>query len=55
VADLIAAWPILTSVGVGLCVYGGIRADLRSMREQIARNGARIDQHIDWHCSKIER
>jgi hypothetical protein len=55
VADLVAAWPILTSVGIGLCVYGGIRADLRSMREQIARTEGRIDRHIDWHCAKPEQ
>ena len=54
-ADLVAAWPILTSVGVGLCVYGGIRADLRNMREQIERQTARLDQHFDWHCAKTDR
>lgn len=33
-------------------VYGGIRADLKSMRESLTRAHCRIDDHINEHWSR---
>lgn len=40
---------VLTTVAVCGTLYGGIRADLRSQRESIARAHERLDSHIEAH------
>lgn len=42
---------LATLAGVA-AVYGGIRADLKSMRESLTRAHVRIDDHIAEHWSR---
>lgn len=48
-AALADLWPVMGPVLAAGAVYGGIRADLRGMRDSIARAHARIDEHINLH------
>lgn len=47
--ELSAFWSVVVSLLGAAAVYGGIRADLRSMRKDIDRAHVRVDEHIDFH------
>jgi hypothetical protein len=53
--ELLTWWPVAASVLGAVAVYGGIRADLRSMRDSIERAHARIDSHIDSHLIGVKK
>lgn len=48
-------YQVLMAVGTGGAIYGGIRADLRAMREQIAQasqSAAKAHERLDNHIDK---
>lgn len=49
--ELLGYWPVVASIVGAVAVYGGIRADLRSMQAGIERAHRRIDAHIDGHMA----
>jgi hypothetical protein len=43
------AWPHLLAAAV---IYGGMRADLKSMRERAESAHTKIDAHVNFHLTK---
>lgn len=43
---------IVAGIVGAAAVYGGIRADLKSMRESLTRAHVRIDDHIKEHWNR---